>query len=548
MRGALRFSRCISSRLRRIPSKPRSKPTRLPSADLATLLPSIEQFISTTPDAQQVIGFVNSKLNQIIPTTPSPHAIYEQVIKFLVRKRCPLEATTIYKRLRDDKFVASNSVDAQMLAVAVAYPRDDPQDMVDRLLEIVGQPGFTEMDLFSLVQTMNSYHVDRDLFAIVVQKFRDSMGPGYNPLPEVLAPLVAAAVQLGNLEDAFGLLERTTKKPRSAAARNFIYVAYVSLLATLRETRTWDIDSFERVLHLMTDRELSLQITVFNVLLSTEVRRGNPENALAMYSALKGMDFMRPDAQTFASLFTLYRRIRPRIMRKHSSAHLIPLRQLYSEFILATQQRVYPVRATTSLLNTAIRAFLRQRDYAGVFVVLNTFSLYRLPMNQKTYYAILRHLVRRIWTEVTSKRLISLQEVKWCDRYLGVHFNDIQLSEDLVDHILFLVSRKEFSLEAPFHPAEGELMKYDDKGKYKLPTMEMMRSIDTPDPQDFKYRGVPLQRLIRRAIFANMTGERGNVQRVSRAVVNAKQEMIPDYHRWSFYVDGSVYSQTGLNP
>ena len=302
----------------------------------------------------------------------------------------------------------------------------------------------------------------------------------------------------------------------------------------------------------MNDRGLPLQISVFNILLSREVRSGKPRNALAMYSALKGMDFMFPDAFTFGSLFTLYRGIRPRIMRKlvptPESTHLIPLRQLYSEFIDATQRTHFPVEMTTSLLSVALRAFLRQRDYAGAFVILGTFSYYRLPLDHHTYYVIMKHLVGRIWIETTIKRLLSPQpEVKWSDRFLGVdNFKDVKLGEDLVHHIFFLISRKQFELDAPLHPLKDVLpSKYDDRGKYRVPTMEMMQSVDTPDPQDFKYHVVPLKRLLRRAILANLSedgdfaeGKKG----VSAAVAEAKKEMIPDYQTWEHYVFSSSYN------
>jgi hypothetical protein len=237
-----------------------------------------------------------------------------------------------------------------------------------------------------------------------------------------------------------------------------------------------------------------------NILLSREVRRGKPQNALAMYSTFKGMDFMLPDAQTFGSLFALYRRIRPRVMRKliltPESTHLIPLRQLYSEFVDAAQHVNHPMVMTTSVLNTTVRAFLRQRDYAGLVVVLNSFDVHRIPLDHHTYYSIMKHLIGRIWIEVTSKRLMSQLQVKWCDRFLGVHFNEIKLSEDLVQHILFLVSRTQ--LEDPLHLLEEPSKKYDDKGRYKMPTMEMMQSVDTPDPQDFNDSSVvPSSRICR---------------------------------------------------
>jgi hypothetical protein len=393
----------------------------------------------------------------------------------------------------------------------------------------VGEPGFTERNLFSLVQTMSSYDVDKNLAAVFVEAFRVTRGPDYNPVPEVLAPLVASSARLGYLDEAFQLLERATKKPRNRAARQFIYVAYVSLLSTLRETRTWDSHSFNKVIDLMTARKLPLQISVFNILLSREVRWGNPQNALAMYSMLKGLDVISPDAFTYGTLFALYRSIRPKVMRTYytpESTHMIPLRRLYREFLEATQRKKHRIEMTTSLLNTALRAFLRQRDYAGVFVVLGSFSLYRVPLDQRTYYSLMKHIVRRIWIEVTSKRHLSQSEVKWSDRFLGVSFQEIELSEDLVDHILFLVSRDKFELASPFHPLE-EPSKYDDDGKYKIPTMQMMQSVDTPDPQDFKYEVVPLKRLVRRAILANLSEASKGAVGVSAAVVIAKHDMLP---------------------
>jgi len=532
MRGALHFSRNSLHRLPRIPlPKPRSESKSNPTPSKApdALLPSIEQFLTVTPDPQRVTGFVHGKLNQVIPTASSPHAVYERVIDFLLRKRCPQEATSVYKRLHDAKFVSSNKIDAQMIAVALSFPHEDPQPLIDRLMAIVGEPGFTEKNLFSLVQTMSSYDVDKNLAAVFVETFRVIRGPDYNPIPQVLAPLVASSARLGYLDEAFQLLERATKKPRSRAARQFIYVAYVSLLSTLRETRTWDSHSFNKVIDLMTARKLPLEISVFNILLSKEVRWGNPQNALAMYSMLKEMDVISPDAFTYGTLFALYRTIRPKAMRRYytpDSTHMIPPRRLYREFLEATQRRRHRITMTTSLLNTAVRAFIRQRDYAGLFVVLRSFSLHDVPLDQRTYYSVMKHIVSRIWIEVTSKRHISQHEVKWSDRFLGVGFNEIKLSEDLVDHILFLVSRDEFELASPLHPL-GEPSKYDDHGKYKIPTMQMMQSVDTPDPQDFKYEVTPLKRLIRRAILANLTETSKGAVGVSAAVVFAKQEMLP---------------------
>ena len=88
-----------------------------------------------------------------------------------------------------------------------------------------------------------------------------------------------------------------------------------------------------------------------------------------------------PDSFTFGSMFLLYRTIRPRAVRTHHRNGTSPLspRALYRDFMLAVKPkgRTERIARSTALMNVILRAFIRQRDYAGAFIVLSSsMSLY----------------------------------------------------------------------------------------------------------------------------------------------------------------------------
>ncbi|KAF8812748.1 hypothetical protein BYT27DRAFT_6407098 [Phlegmacium glaucopus] len=211
--------------------------------------------------------------------------------------------------------------------------------------------------------------------------------------PEILAPLLSARTRSGDVDVA------------------------------LEETRTWDTASVNRVLDLMTTQGLAPSLATINILLSREVRLGNYRAAIAMYSMLKGMRMTRkisPDSFKFGSMFLLYRMIRPRAIRKHHDlASPFPPRALYHDFMLAVKPKGHTKRIvpSTTLMNVILHAFIRQRDYAGAFVVLNSYSLFNVPLDHRTYYRVIKHVVRRIWLEVSKQ---YRGEVGWSVVFLGV--------------------------------------------------------------------------------------------------------------------------------
>ena len=404
-----------------------------------------------------------------------------------------------------------------------------------RLTPIFTDPRYTEKDFAGLLKTMTKYGVDNNIICALVEAFISTRRPDYIIRPEFFAPLLSARTRSGDVDVALELLDQfsSANHPKQAV-RASAQLPYVQVLAALQETRTWDTASVNRVLDLMAAQGLSPNLTTINILLSRQVRLGNHHAAIAIYSMLKEMRVTQkifPDSFTFGSMFLLYRTIRPRAVRTHHRKGTSPLspRALYRDFMLAVKPkgRTERISPSTTLMNVVLRAFIRQRDYAGAFIVLSSYSLFNVPLDHRTYYRIIKHVVRRIWLEVSKQ---YRRQIGWSNMFLGVHdYRHIELNEDLVRNLFAFVSQDTFHLVSPLYASRHHMPPTNADRRYKLPSMEMMESIFLPDPQDFHYDPVPLKRILRRAILAKLrlTDHDAGPAEVSRTIADAKAEMLP---------------------
>ena len=505
--------------------------------EIILLFRKIIGFLEHAPDPENFLGYINKELDNTLPNVRSPQVVYERVISFLVSRKYAQEAILLFQRMHEAGLMSPSNLDAKMLAMALAVPHNSPHDyqpLIRRLTLIFTDPSYTEKNFLGLLKTMAKYEVDKAIIYTIVDIFISTRGPNYIIRPELLAPLLNAQTRFGDVDLTLEVLDQyysgADKLNRSARAS--LRAPYVQVLAPLRETRTWDSASIKRILNTMTAQGLSLDLTTLNILLSREVRLGNHQSAFAIYSMLKGMKKTKkisPDSFTFGSMFLLYRMMLPRIVRKHHRKDLaspFPPRALYHDFMLAANPKgnVDRIVPSSTLMNVILRAFIRQRDYAGAFVVINSFSRFNIPLDHRTYYRIIKHVVRRIWLEV-SKRYSG-----WSVMFLGVpDYRHVELNEDLVQNLFAFVSRGTFHLISPFYAFRRNVPPTNEDCRYKLPSMEMMQSVLFPDPQDFYYDPVPLKRILRRAILATLriADHNAGPAEVSKAIADAKVDMLP---------------------
>ena len=488
-------------------------------------------------EPETILGYIKGQLDNTLTNVRSPQVIYERVINFLLGRKYAYEAVFLYQHMHDDAgLLCSTALDAKMLALPLAFPHECSQTIILRISPLFSNPQYTENDFSGLLKFMAKYEVDKGIICSLLEIFISIRRPSFISRPEFLAPLLSARARLGDVDVVLGLLDQFSSLNNiNRAARASIHTPYVQVLAALQETRIWDSDSVNKVLGLMTIHGLSLDLPTLNILLSREVRLGNHRSAIAIYSMIKEMRItnkISPDSFTFGSMFLLYRMVRPRTVRRDHRKNLaspFPPRALYHDFMLATKPKFNADRIvpSTTLMNVILRAFVRQRDYAGAFVVLNSFSLFKVPLDNQTYYRIVKHVVRRIWFEVSAQ---YKGKVGWSLNFLGVpDYRHIKLSEDLLRNLLAFVSGDTFHLTSPLYASRRRMPPKNDHIRYILPSMEMMHSVLLPNPRDFHYDPVPLKRILRRAILATLrlVDPNAGPAEVSKAISDAKVDMLP---------------------
>ncbi|KAH9483296.1 hypothetical protein JR316_0005402 [Psilocybe cubensis] len=403
-------------------------------------------------------------------------------------------------------------------------------------------------------------------------------------------------------------------------------------------------ETYNKVLEQMSAHQVQVNGRLFEQVVKHEAALRDWDAAFRAYGALRGVSkleasvsdeqkLMRISTSTFATLFKMYTDMgRNRAFGldaanstpRYKGMGIMSPRELFHDFI-----RVFPTSKTstttassssssrvytsTPLLHVILRAFMAQVDYAGALVALRIFAANGGAniLTHQTYYIIVKAIVGRVWYEAGSGRPDAAELVAgmkgqyglgwrpglelmtkpkprlrnaatWTSRFLGLpsaHVKPI-LGMRLVNHLLFLISRREWEVGRSVYPDRGKSevwrdVKEDEEGVSKhesasslgpeagkdthkneivdgtsppkpdpaesgplckVPTMHMMEHVQRPQPLDFKYELVPLERLLLRAIWAvdgigeakgkaMMDGMAGE-ERVEQAVKKAERLML----------------------
>ncbi|CAA7268671.1 unnamed protein product [Cyclocybe aegerita] len=432
-------------------------------------------------------------------------------------------------------------------SVVISMGDEETSTLVMQLQDVVSHPSYTDHDLFQLLDTMSAFDVDDNVASIMLETFLSTRPAGYLPKPELLKLAVQISALSGNLERAFQMVEQDAKGRRGRWQDT--YSAQFSLLTVLRDLYPTDTDSFNRLLSIMNASGTPANIAMFNVILSRTVRIGKVRMASRMYKSLKGMsEEMQPDAFTFSTIFAAYRSRRVISFRRKLSRlpirpssptdpkqvdAVVPPRRLFKDLSESTRRGTRRVRPQTGLLNTALRVYLRHRDYPAAVAVLRAFNRWGVSLDHRTYYSLVKLLIRRIWHETLGKR--PKGTLTWADRFLGVdHPWKVELGEKLVEGMFERVCQRDFDVLSPMYiprqekKARKELLDVEEAA-YRFPTMQMMESVNAPELVDFVYEAIPLERLMKKAIWAGLDPNRSPVERrkmMEEQIAEAEAEML----------------------
>jgi hypothetical protein len=169
------------------------------------------------------------------------------------------------------------------------------------------------------------------------------------------------------------------------------------------------------------------------------------------------------------------------------------------------------------VLNIALKAFLRERDYPAAFLVIRSFGRLKQRADTKTYYSVMKHVMNRIRTDI--KRVRMSGESRWGDRFLGVpphqHMYKMPVDEELANKVLVYGKRIPFDVTKSVVDVELKDDSTPGKDSQDMPTPEQKRQIhltptlemmdgDEPAPQNPGFSLTPLKKILKRAVLADL--------------------------------------------
>lgn len=473
-----------------------------------------------------------------------PHVIYEDVIHSLTEQSRLSAAIKVYEQMVAEGLIVSPSLEAQMLAISISQAdKQSKNTLVATLKAVVQKEAFKPDDLFEVLGRMSDLDLPSELLLEIMTVFYKSHKSmeGFDLDIRSLQRLAKSAVEHG---DAQLTLDALSALPQVDADKIRLSEVYASFIAAIRASVYPDRAVVSAALEQMEKQGIQPSLSVWNSLIAFEVRANSLHRPFAIYNALKGRSGFLPDQNTFGSLFKalnhFYNPKRRRFRYGRRLPDTIPTpRELYREMLgyLARHPRESRFHLTTSLLNTILRSFVFDKDYAGAYLVLRLSYSQHVPVNTKTYFIVFRHLMNRITYGIRATR--KMGSVTWADRFLSLPYpisdpsflRNLQLSNPLAFNLLDISRRQSFELDRPLYISDLPLADLEPV-KYRSPTVEeMLGKVAVSLVEEFD--SVPLERLMKKALLAEMRSTQEIAQGqatsslLSETIASVKREMVP---------------------
>ena len=181
---------------------------------------------------------------------------------------------------------------------------------------------------------------------------------------------------------------------------------YLALMSSHAYTYPVDLGFQQRILRMLIKDRVLPTLPIFNISMSTARRANQPRVVYNLYSLLRThASHLVPDSFTFATLFKTMDRFNPDSRHpdlpdaRHIFRHLID-----THLFIARGDPTFKTRTmTVSVLNVALRHFMRVRQYSAALVVLRCFEMCDLLPDKRTEWIIHSFVLRRINGELYAR-------------------------------------------------------------------------------------------------------------------------------------------------
>jgi hypothetical protein len=531
---------------------------RIETGRIKGLLTTIDRY-AAAGNGDAVQRYVQSKLGTDEFHNPSRSLAYEKVINSLLgHKMLPL-ALLLYERMIAEGLLPSLFTRVQMEAMAIVHSAKPRQEVYRSLEKLFAEGSFDDASLGDLITILGDgvkakyppETIDR-----IVKLFIKSQGPEYRPPPVLVCKLVNLLVRNHSKLYAKEWLD---------AAKEFDEVdmgpppspsPHITFLNALSEVEPTNISAQVEILNRMQRDGIAPDTSVYNGLISAQLSQGNLGSAFELYSTL--MQFrpesaqpspkptLLPDAATFRLMFRaiklikLPRGVRSRRYKRPKNA--ISARQLYGDMVEShlIQTRGRPTEPSSvispSSIHLALRTFMIMSDYAAAFVIVRSLEIYPISPNLDTYQIVIKGLLRRMHRELGSAR--GVEERRWADVLLGredVGEQPLGMTTDMVVQLVQFGLDHRITLEDVPDP---ERLDDADDLLSRMPSLSLIMGQEI-STEDSVYSAVPLQRILRRALLAQVTfslhsaiADLSPAQLISKIIAQTKRTMVRELPAW----------------
>ncbi|KAF9465399.1 hypothetical protein BDZ94DRAFT_1253699 [Collybia nuda] len=466
-------------------------------------LSRLKAFLKKPANHPNTHAYINTYLDHSLTTVSNATALYEELIATLLRHHYYKEAIEIYQRMLNEDIVPTLETRAQIVALAFSLSEsaDEISKAVDALLidNDLTQGHVARILEHALHFEASSSRVSR------IQDLLVARTNNFIPTQGLVSKLVEAQVRDGDVDAAFATILRHGDNETTGP--------YAAMINALREIKSNDVQSLNLILGLMYEKSVKPDLAILNGLLSWELYRQSIPKLWKVYHIMKlesEKNAIIPDATTFGVLFSSF-------LQEGAKDMAISPRSVYRDMIFFHKRM--PMKINTHLLNIALRAFVEGRDYAGAFVILRSFRVYRVRVSARTYSVTLQHIMHRLVTAIEDK---TAAKYRWPCAFLRVSAQELKkLKADagLADAIMAFSKAPKLEITRSIMEKRS-----DDVGKYITPSLEQLKRDITPHA----FSSLPLERILLRAISAGTPDPRHmrpNLY-VAERIRDAKKDMV----------------------
>jgi hypothetical protein len=431
-----------------------------------------------------------------------------------------------------------------MEAIAIVHSSKPRLEVYQSLKKLFAEGSFDEASLGELITTLGeavkTSKYPPDTVDRIVKLFIHTRGPGYEPPAILVCQLVDLLVRNFSKEHANEWLDMAKEMDEAISGTKPRPSPHAAFLNAISKVDPQDTKTQVDILTRMQVKGIVPDTSVYNTLISSQIQKGNLNNAFTLYSALlqlrpdsslPSIQFtILPDATTFHLMFRVLKMIKlPRGIRSRQfkrPKNAISAIRIYADMVEShliqtrNRPRLRSPAVDASSLHMALRVFIIMHDYAAAYIVVRSLGMYGIPPNIDTYRIVIKGLLQRMHHELGTARATG--ERRWADVMLGNEESGEQAQGMTADMVVQLV---QFGLDRRITLdvlPDIETLEGADDMISLMPSMSMIMGQENPKGLAI-YPDLPLKRILRRAVLAQSAlSTKGDIARLAPATLLSK--------------------------